>query len=407
MAVRFLLSRRRQKFFSVAALVAILGLAFGVAALEIALGVTSGLQKEYKKAILSFNSHLILMRGDEISHPQEIGEKLSHEPFPGGLRGWTPFIYREGLLVSGSRVKGIVLKGVDFDKYSNLSQMRISVPGATVEEMSSEHIPSLILGRTLAEELGITGSESREKRLIHILFPQGMEPEKSGVKNVKRFIVSGTFESGLHEYDASFAFLSLGEASDFFQTDGRVSGLEIWLDDPDRAGDWAEVLQEIFEAPYIVMTWKELNENVFRALEMERSIFFILIGILIAVASLNILGTLTMLLLEKRKEVAILRALGMRWARLRKIFLFDGLLIGSAGIALGLLLGFGVLFFLDKWQPIHLAPEVYFVRNVPVDFASRNLVIVIASAFMIIFVGCELSLKRLTRFQAVRSLLEN
>jgi ABC-type lipoprotein release transport system permease subunit len=155
------------------------------------------------------------------------------------------------------------------------------------------------------------------------------------------------------------------------------------------------------------MTWKELNENVFRALETERSIFFILMGTLIAVASLNVLGTLTMLLLEKRREVAILRALGLSWARMRKIFLFDGLLIGFAGVSLGILLGLGGLFILKTWQPIHLAPEVYFVKNVPVDFSAKNLVLVMSAAFVIVLVGCELALKRLTRFTGVRSLLEN
>ncbi len=405
-SLKFLFSRRRERFFSAAALVALLGVAFGVAALEVALGVTSGLMKEYKRAILSFNSHLILMKADEIANAEEVGASFKNFRALGNVAGWTPFIYREGLLVSGSKVKGIVLKGVDFEKYSDLSRMKIRFfPGNTAGEATT--LPTIILGQALADDLQLSPEASPEERTLRILFPRGLPSDKSLTDAIRSFRVGGTFTSGLHEYDSSFAFLSLQEAQTFFQTKGRVSGLEIWLEDPDGAEVWAESLRKAFDYPYVVMTWRDLNENVFRALETERTIFFIIMAVLIAVASLNVMGTLTMLLLEKRKEVAILRALGLTWSRLRKIFLFDGLLIGSAGVAAGLLMGLGVLFFLETWQPIHLAPEVYFVSQVPVEYARRNFVLVVSAAFVILFVGCEVALRRLTRFRDVKTLLEN
>lgn len=396
LATRFLLSRRRERFLSVASVVAILGMAFGVGSLLVALSVISGFQREYKKAILGFNSHLILMSGDEIGEPAEVAEKVFRSVSPPAIKGWTPFIYREGMAVSGAKVKGIVLKGVDFGKYSNLSRMRINL-WEEGSPSNPDRLPSVLLGKDLAATL------APKDRIIRILFPQGPRPERG---NVRRFFVTGTFESGLYEYDSSFAFLSLPEAERFFQTGGRVSGLEIWLDDPDKAESWAEALRRDFDFPYVIMTWRELNEGVFRALEVEKAVFSLLMTVLIAVASLNTLGTLMMLIIEKRREVAILRAQGLSWRRLRKLFLFDGLLIGFLGVALGVIVGLGALFFIERWQPIRLEAEIYFVSQVPVAYLWGNFFWVVASAFLVVFLGCELALRGISKMNILRTLVE-
>lgn len=399
LANRFLLSRRRERFLSVASLVAIGGMAFGVAAFLISLSVITGFQKEFKKAILSFNSHLVLMNADEISDPEGVARKAlesaasSRTP----VKGWTPFIYREGMAVSGSRVKGIVLKGIDFRKFSNLSGMTISFDP---ELQKRDRIPTLLLGETLAREL------APKDRIVRILFPQGANIERDGAKSVRRFSVGGTFVSGLHEYDSSFAFLALSDAERFFKTNGRVSGLEFWLEDPDRAAILAERLKQDFPYPFAVMTWRDLNESIFRVLELEKQVFFLLMIVLVGVAVLNVLVSLLMLLLEKRGEVAILRAMGLPWRRLRKVFLWDGLLIGFVATALGIVLGLGVLFFLEKWQPIELAAEVYFVRNIPVAWTWTNFWWVISSTFLVVFVGCELALRGISGINVPRTLLE-
>lgn len=396
LALRFLFSRRRRRFLSAAALVAILGMAFGVAALFISLSVISGFQKEYKKAILGFNSHLIVTRSDEIESVEEVTRRFSEIGLSEFLVGWTPFIYREGMVISGGKLKGIILKGIDFKKYRELSRIHFSEESAK----NTEHLPALILGKNIMSELGIRND------IVKILFPQGLKPEEAGVKNIRRFFGAGSFESGLYEYDSSLAFLNLDDAKKFFQTEGRVSGIEIWLKDPDQADQWADKMREKFEFPYTVMTWRELNENIFKALESEKFIFFLLMIVLIAVASLNILGTLMMLLLEKRGEIAVLRTSGLSWKRIRKIFLFDGLLIGSAGIALGIGIGFAVLFWIERWQPIPLSPEIYFLKTIPVIYEANNFLWVMGSALLLIFLGCELSLRGISRMNVSRALVE-
>lgn len=403
LALRFLSSKKRQGFLSITASVAIAGMAFGVMALLVSLSVISGFQREYKKAILKFNSHLILMSADEIEHHEEVAEKIFRlESPPAAVTGISPFIYREGMAVAGARMKGIVLKGIDFDRFLNLSQIQME---RFREAENLDRLPPLFLGVALARELGF--QKDSENRIIRVLFPQGNRSEAEGLKSLRRFFVAGTFTSGLHEYDASFAFLPLADAEKFFQTRGRVSGLEVWLDDPDRAEAWAALMRKDFEFPNVILTWRDLNENIFRALELEKVVFFLLMMVLVAVASLNILGTLMMLLLEKRGEIAVLRALGLSWKRTRKVFLFDGLLIGCAGIALGVVLGLGVLFFLDRWQPIRLAEEVYFLSRVPVALSKETLVGVVLAAFGVVFFGCELALRHLSRKSNLRVLLEN
>lgn len=399
LARRFLFSKRRGRFLSAAAWIAVLGLGFGVGALWVAFSVLTGFQAEYRRAILGMNAHVILQKADEISDEAEVEREAASAGSSEEVAGVVPFIYREGLAVSGPQVKGLVLKGVDFDRYIRFSRVDIRrTPAAPAE--NPERLPEIVLGKTLAQDLGLT------RGVLRVLFPQGLKPEAMGVKNVKKFFVAGTFESGLYEYDATFALLDLETAKGFFQTDGKVSGLELWLKDPDRAGVWGERLRERFDYPYVVMTWRELNENVFRALEMERLVFGVILGVLVAVSALNVVGTLAMLFLEKRGEVALLRALGLSWRRIRKVFLFDGLLIGCAGVAAGLALGSGVLLFLDLWKPIALAPEVYFVRSVPVVWSGTVLAGVAASSLLIVLGASALTLARVSRLNVVRSLLE-
>ena len=390
LAFKFLLSKKRGKFLSLAALVAILGMGFGVAALLVALSVISGFQKEYKKAILGFNSHVIVMKADEIGRPEKLAIELSHQQEGALMHAWTPFIYREGMAIAGSKVKGIVLKGIDFSKYIKLSHIQVN------EEFSEnpEHLSQVLLGKSLANELML------KDHTVRVLFPQGLRPEELGSKNIRRFHVAGTFESGLYEYDSSFAFIPLEDAKKFFETDGKVSGLEIWLSDSDQADTWAKALRKDYPYPFTVTTWRELNENVFRALEMEKFLFFILMAVLIAVASLNIIGTLLMLILEKKEEVSILRAMGMAWRNVTKIFLFDGLLIGSLGILMGIILGLGLLLF-EIWRPIPLPPEVYFVDRVPVVFSWVNLFWVVAVALLVTFIGCRMALKKMSQVKIV------
>lgn len=399
LAIRFLVSRkgRREKIISSTSGIAVVGMTFGVAALLIALSIISGFQREYQKALLSFNAHVIVIRSEEISDVEaEIGKLKRFESF-GAMKGWTPFIYREGMVIANSKVHGVVMKGVDLAQYTNLSQMKIVLNS---KDENIDRLPTLIVGKTLSEEMGGMKGE------VQLLFPQGILPESVGTKNIQRFYVMGTFESGLHEYDSSFAFLSMHEAQNFFQMGDKVSGIEVWLHNPEDAFAWVTAMADEFSYPYAVFSWRDLNENLFKALELEKLVFFLLLLILVCVATLNILGTLSMFMLQKRQEIAILRALGAPWNKLRRIFLLDGLLVGLVGIGLGICLGSGILLILQVWQPITLAPEIYFIKTVPVFYSWANVLWVVGSSLFVVLLGCELTLRGMSKIRILPSLLE-
>ena len=395
LGARILLSERRDTFLSAATVVALIGVAFGVAALFITLSVIGGFQQTYKTALLKFNSHIVVTKADEMEDADEVVNRMIPPELRAEILGWNPFLYREGMLISGSRMWGVVIKGVDFERYGNLSQMKIQLNPAFRERVPAKM--SLVLGRELASRLGETTHE------VNLLFP---EKGRDGIGTPRRFRLVGTFESGLYEYDAAFAFVPLREAQQFFRTGGKVSGIEIWLADPDRAPLWVERLNREFTFPYVVLGWRDINENLFRALEVERAVFFVLMIFLTAVASLNLLASLIMLILRKARSIAILRTLGLSWSTLRKIFLFDGLLIGCAGLGLGLLIALVTLLVIEKWLPLPLAAEVYFIERVPVQIAWENFAWVTVSVIALIVIGCSLTLRGLSRMPVLSYLAE-
>ena len=398
LVTRFLQSERSDRFLSAATVVAILAIAFGVAALFLSLGVISGFQETYKKSLLQFNSHLVLTKADEIDDPETLIRRLIPESDRDRILGWNPFIYREGMLISGREIRGIVIKGVDLEKFGNLSRMAIQLKPRFAETglASFRQTPLLLLGKDLAAQLG------GEPEQVKVLFPQ----RGRNLGTPRRFRVAGTFASGLYEYDASFAFLPLEDAQRFFQMGKKVSGIEIWLKDPEEAPAWAERLKKQFDFPYVVLSWRDINENLFRALETEKLVFFILMTVLIAVATLSVLASVIMLLIEKRSQIAVLRVMGLAWPRVRKIFLLDGLLIGFVGLVLGFLLALGAFVILQRWQPIPLAPEVYFISRIPVHTSWVHFFSVAGAALFLVWAGCLLTLKGVSRFPVLRTLVE-
>lgn len=399
LAKRFLFSKRDRRFLSAAAWIAVLGLGFSVAALWIAMAVLAGFKTEYRNSILGINAHVIIQKADEVEKVEPLLDDLKGFDRYGPARGSIPFIYREGLAIAGGSVKGIVLKGVDFESYERLSKMHFERNQGGGE--NAEHLPEIFLGKTLAQELGLT------RGVLRVLFPQGMKPEDMGAKNVRKFFVAGVFTSGLYEYDSSFALLSLPAAQSFFHTEGKVSGVEIWLSDPEKADLWAKNLRDVLDYPYVIMTWRELNENIFRALEVEQLIFMMILGVLVAVSASNVIGTLAMLFLERRGDVAILRAMGLPWRRVQKVFLFNGLLIGSAGVAAGLALGAVVLYVLDRWKPLSLAAEVYFVETVPVAWLWFQPLAVSLASLAIVFLACLWTVRLVSRLNTARAILDS
>ncbi|MBI2981997.1 MAG: ABC transporter permease [Deltaproteobacteria bacterium] len=392
LAVRFLFPKRENRFFSAATLVAILAVSVGVASLLVSLSVISGFQQVYKESILKFNSHLVLTGAGEIGDPEAVWESLPEE-MRREVVGWHPFIYREGMMIAGGKLRGVVLKGVEFKKIAALSHLKIDTTEAVASAPSEN--PGIFPGSRLARELG------EGRGTVRFLLPNQTDKEK-----IQTFEIQGSFESGMYDYDSSFALVSLETAQKIFQLGKQVTGVEFWFRDPDRAFYWSDSLRGLPDFPYFPMTWREINENLFRALETEKIVFFILMAVLTAVGTFNLLSSIIMMILGKRSQIATLRVLGLPWFRLRKLFLFDALLVGCAGLLGGLSLGAGLLFVLKRWGLISLSPEVYFVSQVPSLLSGTNLLIVAGAGLTLVGVGSYLTLRGIRHLPVLRALVE-
>ena len=395
---RLISFRRQRRLFAVVSILAFLGIGFGVLALLVALAVLSGFQREYKKAILQFNSHLVLMRADEIAEPEALKQLLLASDPRQEVEGMTPFIYREGLMVYQGNVKGLVLKGVQFETYQGLSGIALS-PSNTPDDQTARELPGIYLGSEMAATLKYQGGT------VKVLFPSKGQ-KRVGGQDFKEFRVLGTFTTGLYEYDNSFSLIALDQAQTLFQLPGKITGWELWLQDPDLAASFKQRIQEQLDWSYILLTWEELNENIFQALSLEKLIFSIIMLALIMVGSFNIIVSLIILILEKRAMVAVLRALGTSWPLIRRIFLLEGMGLALLGLALGVGMAAAVYALLSHGVGFELPQEIYFLSKVPVDWRWSDVGLACGGTILICLLASSLALRALNYLNIVTTLQE-
>jgi len=383
-AWQYLLSRR-SKMLTQVSLITILGIGFGVMALLVTLAIMDGFQEEYKRSVLAFNAHVVVMQGDSIQNVDELIQTIEQMAGPGELKGLSPFIFREGLAVKGNRIRGLAIKVVDLRNYWQLSHL-------SHEKLGGDE--GLWLGKTLMAELG------RKGHLIRLRLP---ETDTSQV-NFRELPVAGTFSSGMYDYDSSFALIDRRAAEHLLGQNQAVNGIEIWLQDPDKSIDFTARLSDILGFPYTVLSWQDLNAHLFGALKLERLVFSLIMGILILVASFNISGTLTMRILDKRGDIAILRAMGATWSQLRRLFFIQGLVLGWLGCTLGLVLGLAILEFLIHFRPLTLEAEIYFVEFVPAYWKWSHIGLAFAVSMLFAWLASRLALIRLEKMSVVEAL---
>ncbi len=401
-ATRSIFNRRSKYAHSAIGWIAIIGLMLGVASQTVTLSILAGFEKTFTESILGFNADLFLNREGEIDHPQKILAELESNP---QIRSITPFLYREGLVAHHSKVKGVVLKGIDpltFQKVYGVTFRLFSASPNFLSLFSPEnqksHDPPIIVGSDLAKELGVSDQE----RKISILSPQGDLKNITAVNNFKNFEVIGTFSSGLYEYDSQFALLDLTQAQKFFGVSNQVTGFEMKIADLKRAKDLAVQLREKFGFPYQVVPWDELNSEIFEALKLEKKLFFILMGLMIAVAAANLIGLIVVLVSGQSKEIAILKAMGMSTQTLNRIFTLQGVLLALVGIFFGVILGSGICALLKTYSLIELAREVYLVSSLPILFSVKNILLIVAFSFLVSYLTASLASRRLVKSKLER-----
>jgi lipoprotein-releasing system permease protein len=389
-ASRYLRAKRRQAFIGIITAISVLGVTAGVASLIVALAINNGFRQDLQTRLLGSTSHVNLLRvaGDGIRDWSSLLERLSRQPH---VVAGAPAIYEQVLISRGPRAQGAVLKGMIPAYENKVSDLLKSVKLGSADALASPPsspttvnadelkpsptdlsgvqqrlaaMPPIILGNKMAEELGATVGS-----VVLVTSPQGELTPFGMVPKYIRFKVVGIFDSGFYDYDSSWAFTRLAESQRLFGLGNLVSVLEFKVDDIYRANVIGGELERAAGSGFMATNWMEQNKALFHALRLERVVTFITIGLIVFVAALNILISLTMMVMEKTKDIAVLMSLGTRQSQIRRVFMYQGVLIGILGTALGLVLGYALSWLGGHYHLLSLSAEVYSIDYVP--FAPR------------------------------------
>jgi lipoprotein-releasing system permease protein len=381
-AARYLRAKRRQAVIGIITIISIIGVAAGVASLIIALAINNGFRQDLQDRLLGASSHVNLLRveSDGIRNWEPLLSKLEKEPH---VVAGAPAIYEQVLISRGARAQGAVLKGIIPSEEGKVGDLLNSVKtgsaaplyaqdGQTSTQNSSDSddnplsarltvsLAPIVLGKDMADQLGATVGS-----VVTATSPQGELTPFGIVPKYARFKVVGIFSSGFYDYDNTWAFIRLSDAQRLFDLSDVVSVLEFKVDNIYKAAEIGRELEAAAGKGFMSTNWMEQNRALFRALRLERVVTFITIGLIVFVAALNILISLIMMVMEKTRDIAVLVSMGAKKRQVRRIFVYQGLLIGVIGTAIGLVLGYSISWAAGHYHLLSLSAEVYSIDYVP------------------------------------------
>jgi len=384
-SLRYFRAKKSHFGISLNTTISIGGVALGVMALIIVLSVMSGFHEKLQEKILGFNAHIyVLQYGKEITNYEGLMAKINKIEH---VVSSAPFIIGQVMISlegSGSKMKsaqGAVVRGIDPEFESNTTDLAKNIISGEVMALSADSdMPGIILGSDLSRSLGVIVGD-----VVNVISPVGTIGPLGMLPKIKKFRVVAVFKAGMYEYDAGFAYIHLKEAQPFFNMQDGVNGIEVKVDDIDRADVIAWHIQETLGYPYAAQDWKQMNKNLFAALKLEKLVMFVILVLIVIVASFNIISNLIMVVSEKSREIAILKAMGATDRGVMTIFMIYGLTIGVIGTAIGLTGGYVTCYLLDTYKFIHLQSDVYFLSYLPVKTAISDFLYVSLSAITISF----------------------
>ncbi|MDD2966100.1 MAG: lipoprotein-releasing ABC transporter permease subunit [Desulfovibrionaceae bacterium] len=402
-ALRYLFSQRKQTFISVVSIMSILGVALGVGALVVVLGVYNGFSTDMRDKILGANAHALVM-----SHvPAALNQSdamMQRIASVDGVKGATPFLYAEAMLSASGGVKGVVLRGIEPHTAPAVLTMLQKLQQGSVSELSrldaAHETPGIIVGYELARRLGL-GMGDR----VNLLSPSGKKSSAGFQPSIHPFEVVGIFKCGLFEYDSSLAYISLAAAQNALGLPaGRLTGIELTVNDVYAADTVAWRVEQELGQPFYVRHWMEMNANLFAALKLEKVGMFILLTIVVLIGSFSIVTSLVMLVMEKTRDIAIMMSMGATRGMIRRIFMLQGTIIGLIGTAIGYLLGFAVALLLQKYQFIELPKGVYTMDHLPMLLTWSDNIIIGVSAMLLCFLATIYPARQASRLEPVEAL---
>jgi len=383
--LRYLRAKRRQTFISFITLISISGVAIGVMALILVLGVMTGFSDDLREKILGTNSHLVISKyGANLSEYRQVMEKIRGCP---GVVASTPFILFQGMLSSGSNVSGVVLRGIDVATAPSVIRIKETLVEGRLDQLEKEQassdggkLPGIIIGKELSKILGIGLGEP-----LTVISPAGLITPSGLMPRWKKFFVVGIFESGMYEYDTTLAYLSMKNAQSFLKMADDATGVEVKVSDIYQVRTYADEIRKRLGLSYLVRDWMDMHRNLYSALKLEKTAMFIILILIILVAAFNIIGTLIMVVHDKNRDIAILKSMGATSAAVMRIFVIQGLVIGVVGTALGLTGGFLLAFLQNHYHIVGLSQDIYYIQNLTVKTSLLDTFWVSLSAVLITF----------------------
>jgi lipoprotein-releasing system permease protein len=386
--LRYLKAKRKQTFISIITVISIAGVAVGVMALIVVLAVMSGFEKTLKEKILGTQAHLVLLKASQegMDHYEEVAKKAEEVK---GVVSAAPFIFNQVMLSSESNVSGVVLKGIDPDRVGKVTELAHNLKAGRLQDLKTVQegdLPGIILGVELAKHLSVSINDT-----IQVISPLGTITPMGMMPKMKRFRVKGIFQSGMYEYDNTMAYVSLEGAQKFFSMGAHVTGIEIKTDDIYHVKGIGKEIRQRMGFPFWTKDWMEMNRNLFAALRLEKIAMFIILVLIVLVAAFNIISTLIMVVIEKNKDIAILKSMGAPSKGILKIFIIEGLVIGVVGTVLGTILGLGAAFNLEKITGFVenlfgfkiLASDVYYIDKLPSQVNPIDVGMIVMTAILI------------------------
>jgi lipoprotein-releasing system permease protein len=391
-SLRYLRAKRSERFISLITFFSTLGVLLGVMTLNIVLAVMTGFEEDLRNRILGFNPHVIISsHSNTITDYKATVEKAKEVP---GVITATPVVYGQVMVSSRQRVSGVVVRAVEPHLASSVVNVIAHIVTGSLDDIGVERdvtiregadtrnvrLTGIVIGEELRKQLEVQVGEP-----ISLVSPLQTTPGPLGmVPKVKRFFVAGAFKSGMVDYDSTLIYMGLADAQKFFEIGDRVTGIEVRVQDPYDAPDVARVLQAQLGLVFTARDWTKINSNIFAALQLEKFVYSLVILLIVLVAAFNIIATLIMVVMEKRKDIAVLKSLGATSKSISRIFIFKGFVIGAGGALLGTVLGYAVCWMMQEgYIRVPLPPDVFYVNTVPIKIYAENFLIVGVAALVI------------------------
>ncbi len=395
-ASRYLRARRKHTVVSVITVISVIGVAAGVMALVIAMAVTTGFRNSLQRSLLGAMAHINVMPrvpGEGIEDWRALMARLRKAPH---VTAAAPALYSPVLIVGPLNSKPGVLKGIDVDAEFAINDTLRHLKAGSLDMLrdSAAKPPGIVLGKHLLDDTG-----SRVGKRIQVLSPEGgdMNPIYGPMPTARPFIVAGVFESGFYEFDEGYAFTSIAGVQKMLGSDDVVNAIELNVDDLNRAPEIARDLGKLVGEHLTATSWQEQNTHLFEAMNGEKVVTIIIIGLIELVAALNILIVLVMMVMEKYRDIAVLMSMGARRQQIRAIFMMQGVLIGAVGSAIGLTLGYTLCYFAEKYKWIRIDESVYAFSYVPFETHWVHGIWIAAAAILISFLATLYPARNATR----------